>query len=129
MSFFAYCGSAFATNGQHASYPSPLTTRTTYANTWSGPTCYWDLSSDSGIPNNAVVTGVIVQWSTSGSYSGMHLALFKQDGNGYYIPTSGVMNHSFDGQSAKQLWSSKFWVEQITSQVQVAPELFVFYSY
>lgn len=129
---FVFSSSAFAASGTYGPVSSsPSRTSIYYPNTWSS-LVYWDLRNV-GIPSNAVVTGVRLGWDVSEyGYYGMHVALYKQDGNGYFIPYNNLWNDSFDGAVAAQKWSSRFYVEQWNKQgrpLYVTPELTVYYDY
>ncbi|NBJ16721.1 MAG: hypothetical protein FNP40_14400 [Dehalobacter sp. 4CP] len=75
------------------------------ANLWGQPG-YWDLSSNASIPDGATVAAMTEYWSAHYPATGLKVALFKADGNGWYVysgnPVSGAV-----GQIAKQRWETR----------------------
>lgn len=82
-----------------------------------------------GIPSDAVVTDVQVRWIVTGGYIHMNLALFEENGSGYYIPSNDLVSHDFAGKPAAQVWSSQFYVDSIEGfSVKVEPQLMIYYK-
>ena len=122
------CTPVFAASTGYRS-PTPTSTTVYRSNTWS-PSVNWDFRNI-GIPSNAKVTGMYVRWMVNGYYLHLNLAVFNQSGNGYYIPFNDFRFDSFNGQTAAQIWSSKFWVDRIiapSTSVKVTPQLCIYYE-
>jgi len=67
---------------------------------------------------------------TSG-YTGIRVALYKQDGNGYYV-SNNVRSDRFNNQPAAQIWYSRFYVTQWNypgSALTYVPELTIYFTY
>ena len=104
-----------------------------YADNWSAVK-NWDLTNRASIPDNAIVTGVMIThtlFPTTG-FSGLNMALYKEDGNGYIIPMTGVIYNYFNGEPVKQNWSSNFYVTQWNrpgNPLWRTPQLNILYQY
>lgn len=124
------CGTALAITGSYnLGNSNPAWISTSTKGVWSSAG-YWDTRNNAGIPSNATVTGMEVTWSVTPTtgWSGMHVSLFNGSGSSAAITYSGATTHAFDGQSAKQNWYSKFYVDSTTSTVMVAPKLTIYYQ-
>jgi hypothetical protein len=69
-------------------------------NYWGQPG-YWDLTNDTDIPAGARVKSITETYSWQVLATGLQVALFKADGNGYYV-SSGTPVAGFVGTLVKQ---------------------------
>lgn len=115
---FVFCGSAFAYNGNTGTRtPSPTMVAVYYAESWSNGECVFDFTGSewSYIPSTATIGAVKLSWSMfpSSGYSGAHVALFNSDlSEGYYLPNNQMVTNAFSGETVRQVFKCKFWVEQ-----------------
>ncbi len=103
-----------------------------YANNWS-TLRFWEYG-DIAIPDNAVVTGVAMKdtMNPSYGYSGFNMALYKEDGYGYFLTYTDTIYHYFDGEPVKQLWQSRFYVTSWSHPgyaLTRTPQLVIYYEY
>lgn len=65
-------------------------------------------------------------------YSGLTMALYKEDGNGYILTNTDTIYHYFDGEPVKQLWQSNFCVTSWSKPgyaLTRTPQLVIYYTY
>lgn len=134
---FVFCSSAYAYNGNTGdATPSPTMVAVYNAQTWSNGECVFDLTQSRWdyIPSTATIGAVQLQWTMfpSTGYSGAHVALINSDlSEGYYLPNNQMVTNAFDGQTVRQVFKCKFWVEQKQYPGQALyciPKLCVYYN-
>lgn len=127
--------SAFAVDGAYGYNYSTDSTKNQaiyYKDTWS---VYrnWNYT-DVAIPDNAVVRGVMMKFTTTptSGYSGLNYYLYNEAGAGYKITYADTIYHNFDGQPLKQIWKGRFYVTQWNSPgnpLFLTPQLVIYYRY
>lgn len=88
---------------------------------------YWDFTKVESIPNNAFVEAVGIQWTIANNSrindSNIYIALFNENGNGDWLD-SGILNFSFRGEPAKQMWTTNFLITHpLTEHCYISPTL------
>lgn len=111
--------------------PSPVWAKTYYANSWS-TYVYWDLTNDPILPTNAILDGMWVDWTISPGYgySGMHLYVYDSTGTAASVSYSGAFIDTFKGQNPRQIFKSRFYVDQWSypgQVLEVAPKITIQY--
>lgn len=94
-----------ATGFYDAGASSPNIVIAGQANLWGQPG-YWDLTNNASIPTGAKITSMYESWTSQYPNTGLVVALFKADGNGWYT-TSGANISGASGALVKQKWSTR----------------------
>lgn len=105
ISLIFVSGTAMADTGiYNAGASNPDLLLAGQAGLW-GTQGYWDLTNVASIPDGAKVTSIYESWRSQYPNTGLRVALFKADGNGYYT-TTGANVTGFKNQPVKQKWST-----------------------
>lgn len=106
MSFLVIASPVMATSSSYYGASNPKTIGASVNVNFWGPPGYWDLTNNASIPDGVTVTSITEAWTSSYPNTGLQVALFKADGNGWYVasgnPVSGAV-----GTLVKQNWSTR----------------------
>ncbi len=113
LTIIIFPATTFASTYFDAGASDPSTIWVYGTETWS-QAGYWDLTTDTQIPDTAVVDmvneGYNICYNCGMNYTDTHVGLFNSAGQGYYVESSWWYI-IFVGEKVKQKWSTQFWVE------------------
>lgn len=115
--------------GGYTGSTSPLYMYTYFPDVWS-TVVYFDLTDMTFIPSSAVVTGVRINYTSSGRFFRPAIAVFDENGQDFYVHDITRRTDGHNGKPARQRWSLAFWVSAVyEGPVKIWPTVSVDYEY